>query len=136
MSKQYFVSVDTLGGGVNDYNRPDKIQVNETPNTSRNVRGDAEMFKPRKGYTTYVDTLTGGDTVAAFGGYFRNAVANDRLLMVYNDKIYSINVGTDQYVAKGEVIGHTGNSGFSSGPHLHFEVRINGIPVNPLNYLP
>ncbi len=45
-------------------------------------------------------------------------------------------VSAGQTVAIGQVIGYVGNSGFSQGPHLHFEVRIGGAPVNPRKYLP
>ena len=47
----------------------------------------------------------------------------------------SIAVACGQQVSQGDVIGYVGCTGHCTGPHLHFEVRINGEPVDPLGYL-
>ncbi|MBI4435183.1 peptidoglycan DD-metalloendopeptidase family protein [Candidatus Uhrbacteria bacterium] len=46
-----------------------------------------------------------------------------------------IDVSADQFVGRGDQIGAVGSTGLSTGPHLHFEARLNGIPTDPLDYL-
>lgn len=49
----------------------------------------------------------------------------------HNSKVL-VKVG--QRVRRGDVIAHIGNTGRSTGPHLHYEVRLNGVPVNPESF--
>ncbi len=46
-----------------------------------------------------------------------------------------LNVRAGQRVRRGDIISYVGDSGSSTGPHLHYEVRLNGLPVNPSKYL-
>ena len=46
-----------------------------------------------------------------------------------------LNVAEGQRVRKGDVIGYVGSTGRSIGPHLHYEVRVDGAAVNPVPYM-
>ena len=88
-----------------------------------------------------VRTADGGYVVLATGGWnggFGNHVIIDHgngfaSLYAHLNSIY---VRPGENVSRGQQIGSVGNTGNSTGPHLHFEIRYQGVPRNPLNYLP
>jgi murein DD-endopeptidase MepM/ murein hydrolase activator NlpD len=45
-----------------------------------------------------------------------------------------IQVEVGQVVGRGQVVGLVGNTGLSTGPHLHWEMRVRGVPVHPLQW--
>ncbi|MFA5020775.1 MAG: peptidoglycan DD-metalloendopeptidase family protein [Patescibacteria group bacterium] len=89
-----------------------------TPVKSAEAGYVAKVGLGTKWYGNYIMIIHGGNITTLYG------------------HLSSVSVKQDQYVTKGQQIGLSGNTGFSSGPHLHFEVRSNGIPVNPQSYLP
>jgi murein DD-endopeptidase MepM/ murein hydrolase activator NlpD len=46
-----------------------------------------------------------------------------------------IGVKKGQAIAKGDVVGNTGNTGRSTGPHLHYEIRVNGRAIDPMTFI-
>ncbi len=80
-----------------------------------------------------------GQVVLASAGYgYGNYVVirhdnGYETLYAHFSQIY---VGQGQWVAQGETIGTVGSTGWSTGPHLHFEVRVGGAAIDPLYYLP
>ena len=70
------------------------------------------------------------------GGYGRLIVVDHGAsLQTYYAHLSRFTVVAGQEVRRGEVIGYSGSTGYATGPHLHYEVRIGGSPVNPYRYL-
>ena len=109
------------------------------------------------GYRTYPDVglhtgidiaLPTGNTIVAaesgtvikvihgttgYGKYLMVNHGNNTVTLYAHTSKIVVQVG--QVVARGEKIAEIGSTGFSTGPHLHFEVRINGKAVNPIGYI-
>jgi len=89
-------------------------------------------------YGTLVKAADGGQVIQAgyFGGYgYSVMLYHGGGFATWYAHLSSINVSMGQFVQRGQVIGLVGSTGWTTGPHLHFEVRINGAPQNPLAYL-
>ena len=87
--------------------------------------------------TPVVASASGTVIVAGWLGGYGNLVVIDHgngLATAYGHNT-SVTVGYGQSVAQGQLIAYSGNTGHSTGPHVHFEVRVNGTPVDPLGYL-
>lgn len=81
--------------------------------------------------------IKGKVTFAGRKGNYGNLVeieGNDGIKVRYAH-LNSIDVVTGQKVSDGEKVAETGNTGMSTGPHLHYEIIIDENPVNPLNFV-
>ncbi len=75
-----------------------------------------------------------------YGGYGKvviidHGIVRGQAITTLYGHLNSINVTQGQQVKQGQVIGRVGTTGYSTGPHCHFEVRVKGQPRNPLNYI-
>jgi len=90
-------------------------------------------------YGTPIDAADGG--VVIFAGWnvaYGNMTVIDHgggLSTMYAHQSKQL-VAVGDHVTQGQIIGYIGTTGWSTGPHLHFEIRVNGVPKNPMLYLP
>lgn len=76
-------------------------------------------------------------TFASWGGRYGNLVVIDHGngMQTYYAHLSRFDVVTGQEIRRGDTVGQSGGTGHVTGPHLHYEVRIGGTPVNPYPYL-
>ena len=87
----------------------------------------SSIIAPADGTVVFADFL---------GGYGRAVVLDHgHGITTRYGHLASFAVAAGQFIHRGDTIGHVGLSGRSTGPHLHYEVRINDTPVNPHKYL-
>ncbi|QPL06089.1 MULTISPECIES: M23 family metallopeptidase [Actinomyces] len=79
------------------------------------------------GTVTYNINSSCGNGVVINGG-----VINGQSVVLYYCHLSSITVGNGSYVGKGDQIGLTGSTGGATGPHVHFEVHLNGASIDPM----
>jgi len=85
------------------------------------------VMAPADGVVTFADFM---------GGYGRAVmVDHGHGISTRYGHLASFGVTAGQVIHRGDTIGYVGLSGRSTGPHLHYEVRINDTPVNPYKYL-
>jgi murein DD-endopeptidase MepM/ murein hydrolase activator NlpD len=85
------------------------------------------VIAPADGIVDFADFL---------GGYGRAIIlSHGHGITTRYGHLSNFAVATGQHVRRGDTIGYVGLSGRSTGPHLHYEVRINETPVNPYKYL-
>ena len=130
------------------------IHASDNPiHTTIAIQNPVEEVKITQGYRFYhpgldLDGITGdpikpiknGKVIYAESerfGYGKNIIIDhgDNLTSLYAH-LSKINVEKDQIVTTDTVIGEMGNTGRSSGDHLHLEVRDHGVSINPLSVLP
>jgi murein DD-endopeptidase MepM/ murein hydrolase activator NlpD len=84
--------------------------------------------------TSVKSTMNGKVTYAGWNneGYGNLVIVENGAYKTYYAHLSSIPVRKGQTINEGEVIGLSGNTGNSTGPHLHYEIRKDGVAVNPL----
>ncbi len=89
----------------------------------------APIYAARSGYVSGSTGWSGGY------GYAVYLIHDSGYSTVYGHNS-EILVSPGEYVEQGQIIAYAGSTGWSTGPHCHFEVRVNGIQTDPLYYLP
>ena len=116
LTSEYGLRVHPVLGGRRAHKGIDLASPTGTPvyAPADGMVGKAEWFSS---YGLYIQLEHGGEMQTRYGHLSR------------------LNVAAGQFVRKGDLIGYVGSTGRSTGPHLHYEVRVAGEAVNPMPYM-
>lgn len=146
-----------IPGGVKPF-KPQEVRLPPQPTVSATAQGTGRWVWPVGGYISQgywdlhraIDIATqhgevvmaadAGTVVYAEWGWagYGNLVVVDHGngFRSYYGHLYGFYVEVGEQVERGQPLGALGNTGLSTGPHLHFEIREDGVLLNPLDYLP
>ena len=115
------------------------IKVHLKNNNTKEVNLGTTLFDLAKNLGEEIHSAYEGKVV--FAGYNNGGYGNLVIVQHENDMqtyyahLNEISVSNGQYVGQGELLGTVGTTGYSTGPHLHFELRVGGNPVDPAQYM-
>jgi murein DD-endopeptidase MepM/ murein hydrolase activator NlpD len=89
---------------------------------------------PVRAAATGVVSFSGGDPCCSYG-YYVDIVHPGGFMTRYGHLMVPSFLKPGDTVVQGQIIGVSGTTGFSTGPHVHFEIRQNGVPLDPLKLL-
>jgi murein DD-endopeptidase MepM/ murein hydrolase activator NlpD len=148
LQHQYDSQARGLGGGSGRFGWPERGPITQgfgcsdllgepyDPNCpTRHFHTGLDIGAP--GGTTIVAADTGVVSYAGWGGGYGNVMilTHGNGYSTLYGHMSGFAVASGEGVNRGQPIGYEGSTGYSTGPHLHFEVRINGAYQNPLSYL-
>jgi murein DD-endopeptidase MepM/ murein hydrolase activator NlpD len=151
LQAQYDAQARSLGGGTGRFAWPERGPITQqfgctdflaepydpacpTLHFHSGLDIGAAFGTPVGAADTGVVSLVNFDCCVGYGNYV--IITHGNGYSTLYGHLSAINVSVNQPVQQGQQIGAEGSTGFSTGPHLHFEIRLNNVPQNPLSYLP
>lgn len=150
LQAQYDAQARAVGGGTGRFGWPERGPITQPFGCTDLLGEPYDPGCPTLHFHTGIDIAANyGTSIAAadagivsyvnwgWGGGYGNYVliTHGNGYATLYAHLSAISVSVDQAVQRGQTIGSEGSTGFSTGPHLHFEIRYNGAYQNPLGYL-